>query len=132
MKINLWSKVWPCVMGVSMHTLSREAVGCLLWSGWKKDRKTQYMYSKTIEMLLSCKQTETQPYLKMCSHLWIFTSETSGYKTNFKFKFILPSDRFTNNWWCQFFSLLSQIRLAITIVAIGIAMNHPNHYFVLV
>lgn len=30
----------------------------------RKDRKTQYMYSKTIEMLLSCKQMETQPYLK--------------------------------------------------------------------
>ena len=64
---------------------------------------------------------------KMCSHLRMFTSETSGYKTNYEFKFILPSDRFTNNWWCQFFGLLSQIRLVINIVAIGMAMNHPNH-----
>ena len=93
--------------------------GCLLWSGWKKDRTTRYIYLK-IEMLVSCKQMETQPVIwKVCMQLFMnIISETRDIK---------PSDRFKNNWWCQFFSLLSQTRVALTKVTIGISINHPNH-----
>ena len=60
----------------------------------------------------------TTCYLKSVQLFMNIISETRDIK---------PSDRFKNNWWCPFFSLLGQIRVALAKVTIGISINHPNH-----
>ena len=123
--INLWSEKHDHVLCMDL-CLSREAAideaaidRLSAISGWKTDRATRYIYLK-IEMLVSCKQMKTQPVIwKVCSYLWISFQKRG---TDIK-----PSDRFKNNWWCPFFSLLGQIRVALAKETIGISINHPNH-----